>query len=529
MSAKRLPFDSLGVRAVVHELQPWIGARAQKFVQRDDLTVQMQLYKGGAAWLLLSADPDFPRLHLSTRLKKLDASGPTFATELRRRLEGASLTAAVQRGFDRIVDLWFETDAGSWVLVVEIMGKHSNVILVDPQGRCAAPMKSVGITKSRRPVLVGRPYLPPPFEERPSLLEAREGDELKDSEGAAPFTLEWIRHFGLEAFQRAARANDYHPVFAPNRGAYPLSIGELGEAVPRESFSIAVEQAAEEFLERVHVDRRRQSLLGQLKRVRLARELAIRDLQNALDTARGATALQQRGELILAYAYQIKGQDTELDVIGYDGEPLTIALKPDLTPVENAERYFTKAKKAKAGQESNRITLERLEGDLAALDSVMFQIESTDSEQEIDDLAATCRAHRWLHQQVVAASAAERPFEGFAVRETTGPGGWRILYGDNATANDYLTHRVAKPNDWWLHVRGAVSAHAIIPTGNQPTKVPKETLLAAAELVVRNSPSKHSSYVAVDYTLKKHVRKPRGAPPGTALYTHEKTLHVDLK
>jgi len=526
MSAKRIPFDSLGVRAIVHELAPWVHSRAQKFVQRDPLTVQIQLYRQGGAWLLLSADPDFPRLHLSTRLKKQDADGPTFATELRRRLEGASLIAANQREFDRIVDLWFETDEGRWVLVIEVMGKHSNIILVDPQGRIAAVIKPVGASKSRRPVLMGRPYLPPPFEARPSLLEADKDDDLAACDGAAPFTLAWIGEHGLAAFQAAADAHAYRANFVPGRGAYPLPVTG---GVPRESFSIALEQAAEEFLERVHVDRRRQSLLGQLQRVKLARELAIRDLEASLDTARKATELQQRGELILAYAHQIQTGDDRLEVTGYDGEPTTIPLKADLSPIENAERYFSKAKRAKAGQESHRTTLERLQSDLEELDSVLYRIGETESEEEIADLMDVCRDHRWLHQQIVATSAAERPFEGFAVRETTGPGGWRILYGDNATANDYLTHRLAKPNDWWLHIRGAVSAHAIIPTGNQPLKVPKEALEAAAELVVRHSPSKHSSYVAVDYTLKKHVRKPRGAPPGTALYTHEKTLHVDLK
>ena len=107
------------------------------------------------------------------------------------------------------------------------------------------------------------------------------------------------------------------------------------------------------------------------------------------------------------------------------------------------------------------------------------------------------------------------------------PGGWTVLYGENAEANDYLTLRVARPNDLWLHIRGATSAHVVVQTRNQPERVQRETLEFAARVAVRNSPSKHAGYVPVDYVLKKHVRKPRGASKGSALYTHEKTIHVE--
>ena len=113
------------------------------------------------------------------------------------------------------------------------------------------------------------------------------------------------------------------------------------------------------------------------------------------------------------------------------------------------------------------------------------------------------------------------------MRELLGPSGFTILYGENAEANDYLLVRVAKPNDYWLHVRGSASAHAIVVTKNRPEKVSKDVLMYAAKIVVQNSPSKHSKYVPVDYTLRKYVRKPKGATKGTALYTHEKTLHVE--
>ena len=138
------------------------------------------------------------------------------------------------------------------------------------------------------------------------------------------------------------------------------------------------------------------------------------------------------------------------------------------------------------------------------------------------------RKNRWTHEQPIAKGGViERPYDGHRIRDILGPKDYKILYGENAESNDYLTLRVAKSNDYWLHVRGHTSAHVVIQTNNQPDKVPKEVLLAAAKIAVQNSNQKHSGYVSVDYVLKKYVRKPKGGPKGTALYTNEKTLHVE--
>ena len=124
-------------------------------------------------------------------------------------------------------------------------------------------------------------------------------------------------------------------------------------------------------------------------------------------------------------------------------------------------------------------------------------------------------------------SADARPdFDGKRIRTYTSPEGWQVFVGDNAVANDYLVQRLGHSNDWWLHLRAGTSAHAIIRTNNAPLKVPRETLEFAARLVARRSAAKHAGVVAVDYTLKKYVRKPRKAAPGSVTYSHEKTLHV---
>jgi len=105
--------------------------------------------------------------------------------------------------------------------------------------------------------------------------------------------------------------------------------------------------------------------------------------------------------------------------------------------------------------------------------------------------------------------------------------GWEVLLGENATSNDYLTTRVARPDDWWLHVRAATSAHVVIRTGGHPERVPPAVLREAARITAAHSESKHSSYVPVDYVLRKFVRKPRGSAPGLVTLRGEKTLYVE--
>ena len=156
------------------------------------------------------------------------------------------------------------------------------------------------------------------------------------------------------------------------------------------------------------------------------------------------------------------------------------------------------------------------------------QVEDAKSLQQLDGLEELVRKNRWLHDQpVTKGGIIERPYEGHRIRDVLGPNNYKILFGETAEANDYLTLRVAKGNDYWLHVRGHTSAHVVIQTQNQPDKVPREVLLAAAKIAVQNSNQKHAGYVPVDYTLKKYVRKPKSAAKGTALYVNEKTLHVD--
>lgn len=526
----RIPFDSLTLAAVVAELQPLVGARLEKIVQTDGLTVVLGFYKATESFLLLSADPNYARAHLIARRPEGVKPPPRFCADLRRLLADATLQFVRQRGLDRVMEIGLSAPYGDFQLVAELMGKHSNLILVRQNRSIATAIKYIGPTKSQRPVLAGKPYEPPPFEPRPSLLEARPGDNLREFDAGSPFLAKLIEAgTPLEEVQSAVREGRLAAFYAHGHGAYPLPLGPLGlPFVVRASIGLALEQAFTSLIESDRAHAQKQGLLKQLARVLLAREVALKEVRESVDAARNADRLQLLGQLVLAYQAQIKAGDRVLDAWDYEGRPLAVPLRADLTPLENAQRYFDKAKRAKARADEMLSQEARLDSDAKELARLLQEVEETDDPNRIKAAYEEAERRRWLNlAPLPARSRDERPFEGHAIRELVSPGGWRVLYGENATSNDYLTTKLARPSDLWFHVRGAPSAHVVLATNNQPDRVQRADLEFAARVAVSRSPSKHSGYVSVDYVQKRHVRKPRGSAPGFATYTNEKTLHVE--
>jgi predicted ribosome quality control (RQC) complex YloA/Tae2 family protein len=526
----RIPYDSMVLAAVTAELQPYVGGKVQRISQPDADTLVLGIYAGGReAYLLLCCHAQFARAYLTTKRPSNPPSPPQFVTALRSRIDGAKVVTIEQVNFDRILRIEFLSAEGEHTLIAELMGKHSNLIIIDGERKIVGAAKWVGRSKSSRPIQASTKYHPPPFPPRPPILQALPGDDLKEFTGASPFLLKLIEATSLRSIQDAAATRDFHPVLSVGNGAYPLSVAPLGlPELPRNSISVALEQHYDVAIPEAEVAALKASLLSQLNRVVLAREVALEDLRQAEEQGGRAPMMQLQGELILAYGPGLAEGASVLETHDYEGNPITIKLDPGLGFKENANRFFDKAKRAKGRMGFVRDQIARLSDDRSQLEALIARVEAETRLAPLQDLQNEARSHRWLHSQPLPTRRKEdRPYEGHKVREAMGPGGWPILYGENAEANDYLTLRVAKPNDWWVHVRGGISAHVVIVTKNAPEKVSKEAIMFAAKIAVQHSPSKHSGYVPVDYTLRKYVRKPRGAPKGTALYTHEKTLHVE--
>ena len=486
-----------------------MGAKVQSVRQPNNDTVILELYgRGQTRNLLISCHPEFFRAHFTTRKSSTLQNPPQFCTALRTNLVGLSLEAVTMTASDRILKL----DFGDWKLISELMGKHSNMILVNTNNTVQAAAQWIGKAKSKRPILAQHKYENPPV-----LRGLPDATEFKEP----PKT--------ILPRQNPRNSDKWQPGFSGSMGAYPFDLSDqYPDWMPNDSISYALENYYLIEIQRREIESKRSWLLSQLNRVLLAREVAFASLIEARDTGGKAVGWQRNGELLLAYAHEVKPDMESIVLNDYDASPMEIRLDPELSAKENALRYFDKAKRAKGRQGQVAEQIDRIQGSAAQLRVAITQVEEAKSMQILGGLEEEARKNRWTQEQPVAKGGViDRPFDGHRIRDTLGPNNYKILYGENAESNDYLTLRVAKSNDYWLHVRGHTSAHVVIQTNNQPDKVPKEVLLAAAKIAVQNSNQKHAGYVSVDYVLKKYVRKPKGGAKGTALYTNEKTLHVE--
>ena len=512
-----IPFDAFSMAAVADEIRGYVGGKVQEMRQPSADAVAIELFaKGTKGWLLLNCHPLFARVHFTARRPETMNPPPAFIATLRARLEGARLARVTQIAADRVLRLDFETENGPISLVAEIMGKHSNLILFDGARKILGAARWIPPTRSVRPILSGKSYdLPPVLRDVEDLSESLSPREVRARAGGR-----FVETLGTlpEAWE---------PEIAAGFGAYPVPLRELGYVgYPRPTFSAALDSHFAELEKSSAFLERRARLAHQIGRLRESRALTLRGLREVQASGLKADKWQRTGELILAYGYSIAPGMRDLTAWDYDGTEVTIPIDPDLTPAENAAPLFERAKRARSRSGELGEQIVRFEEDVARLEGFARRVEDAGDEATIENLEDEARKRKWLVRPAVAKRREERPYEGHRVREVLSPAGYTVLWGENATANDYLTLRVARPSDLWFHARGITSAHVILRTGGHPDKVQKPDLEFAAAIAARNSAQKHSSLVPIDVTQKRYVRRQRGGAVGSVTYDHERTLHV---
>jgi predicted ribosome quality control (RQC) complex YloA/Tae2 family protein len=583
-STTRIPFDSLVLRAVVHELQEHlIGGQIQDVRQPTSTDITLGIRNHNRNYLLvLSAEAQYARIHLSRTRRPNPEMPPTFCMALRKHIENRRIAAITQRDFDRVVELDVigrgdDEESVTVTLVAELMGKHSNLVLVNSYGTILEAAKRISKRINRvRETLPGLTYQPPP--EQPDRVDpfsvdaveklVRELDSLQHSgdqglvaavqqiyAGMSPFLAREIasrlaasaapdrstalRAVWSELFGRAGNG-DYEPVLIRGKseqplGAYPFPVLHLAacdqEAVDEIDF--ALDESFTAIIGHAGLDAAQAELRGQIEREikRLERQRAA--ATRALQEAGRAEEYKKTGDLLLANLWRIRPGDETVVVQDYyhpELPELTIALNPRLSAHENADNLFQRYRKARDGQEKERERIAGAERELKTLTSALEELPRLAAVEAIRTLRKELIAGRLLRpgsDNEASDGKRESEFQGHKIRRYYTTDGFEILVGESATANDFLTTRVAASNDLWLHVRAAASAHVVIRTHGRPDAVPRHVIERAAVLCARHSVHKHSVLVSVDYTLKKYVRKPRGAAPGGADYEKEITIDVN--
>jgi len=572
-----MTYDGFILAAVIAELrQRLLGAKIQTIRQHSDTDITLEIRGPGHTYMLFfSVDARFSRAHLAAGSGPVPPIPPNFCMLLRKHIEGARVTAIDQVGMDRIMRIAVEyPDHTRLELVLEIMGKHSNLILTDSQDRIMGAIKHVGTSISRvRQVLPGRQYelppgepkidlrslapdsfdriLPPHFGEQPDSGTARAW-LMSTFSGFGPFLADEIvgrtQRDGLVsrealreellALGEMARTGAFVPVFITDEHGlgimvYPMPSVQFppDRQHARVSINEALDALFRSLVSRSLIDGERSQTLTAIRRAQATRKQALKSIERTIVESARADHYRQAGELLLANLNAFETGARSVVLTNYFDPDLgesTIELDEKLTPQQNAERCFKRYQKAR---DSVATALQRKARVLRDLDGLETAGEDAQSARTVDALRDLRKAltGQDLLRQEVAHEKQESEFGGERIRRYLTPEGWEILYGETAKANDYLTQRVARPNDIWLHARQIIGAHVVIRTVGHSGPVPGPVLIQASKIAARNSDAKHSSLVPVDHTPRKFVRKPRGAAPGFVTYRNEKTIDIDPK
>lgn len=580
-----MALDGIVTRSIVHELQICVGGRINKIHQPTDNDIILQLRsRGGNRRLLLSANPTYPRVQMTEQSFPNPLEAPMFCMLLRKHCESGVIEAITQQEMERIIhiDIRQRDELGDESLkriIIELMGRHSNIILLDP----ATGTQLDGIhhvtpaISSFRIVMPGFAYTEPPQQNKLHPLEIVKEqfmDAYRQAEigiadktwlvstfsGLSPLIAEEIclrasdkaeeHSAGAAADNNAAhempmdkanalwstfadlmaqiREHRYEPVTGENaKGKSIFSAVKLtliqGELRTYDSISDCMEEYYGDKALRDTVKQKTSDLLRFLHNELSKNIKKMTKLEEDLAEAGDAEQYRIKGELLFASLHLMRKGDKAVELINYYDENQateTIELDPLLTPSENAQRYFKKYNKYKNSltviDEQMRITRE----EISYMEQLLQQLSHATLD-DIDEIREELVQQGYLRdrsKKLKKKKKNDKP----TLHVYTSSEGIEIYVGKNNLQNDYVTNRVGSANDTWLHTKDIPGSHVLIRSNSYGDA----TLNEAAQLSAYYSQAKHSSSVPVDYTLIRHVRKPSGAKPGFVIYDHQKTLFV---
>lgn len=570
-----MALDGAFLYAVKKEMECLIGARVEKVHQpaRDEVVLSLRTRDGGYK-VLISASADRARVHITDIQAENPKVPPMFCMLLRKRLGSGKLLDIRQDGLERVLYLDFSCvnelgDIARLTLACEIMGRYSNLILIDENGKIIDSIKRVDAEmSSKRLVLPGMPYELPPRDERLNFLECSENQiraALKVRSGALPKMLlevlegvspvlvrEWSFYTGkgIDCRTETMSEDNYDRLcFAIGRTRAMLSDGQC-------HFTIAATREGQlkdfSFLPlhqygTLMVTREMPSACTLLDNFYAQRDRAARMKQRAndlfrllvqrserisrrissqaeeIDACREKDSLRRQADLISSNLYRIKKGDTEAVLEDFYEEScpsVKIKLDVRLTPPQNAQAYYSAYKKACTAEKILAEQIEQGREELAYLDSVLDVLTRAETENDLEQLRLELAEQGYIR----AARLNGKAPKSLPPIEYISSDGYAISVGRNNKQNDKLTLKDSEKLDIWLHTQNIPGSHVIIHTGCG--EVPMNTILEAASLAAYHSKAQTSAQVPVDYCLVKFVKKPVGSKPGKVIFSNQHTVYV---
>lgn len=571
-----MAFDGIILKLLTEEFSnTLIGSRVDKIHQpsKEELVISFR-WNGGSAKVLISASASASRIHFTEMPIDNPKSPPMFCMLLRKHLSGAKLVSVEQFGIERIVHFSFSTynELGDPIilkLAVEVMGRHSNIILIGSDGKIIDSIKRVTADMSSvRQIMPGMTYVFPPVQDKMNTLDLdymdfvsriRNGKDLPLSKalmeslgGVSPIVCREISDSvtdGLDSIVSELENDDFEklvdtiektvnivknkkavPYLVFEENGHPLDftffeVKQYGNSASLKSYESFGEMLDKFYSERSSADRMKQRSNDLFKFVinlcdRLSRKLEIQrqELANSVDRE----ILRIKGELIHANINSIeKGMTSVILENYYDNyNPIEVKLDPRLSPNQNAQHYFSDYRKADNAERMLKKIIEKGEKELSYIESVFDFLSRARTEEEVmlikDELIGQgyLKAHHIKNKIPVK----------LGPKEYVSTDGFKILSGRNNIQNDKLTFKDSRKQDIWFHTQKIHGSHTVIVTEGK--EVPQSTIEQAAIIAAYNSKARESSLVPVDYTEIKNVKKPSGAAPGKAIYEHYKTAYV---
>lgn len=553
-----MAFDGLFIHSLLTTLTPTlVSGRLSKIYQPFDQDLVLVFRKERKnQQLLISANAQYPRMYLTKQTIANPDKAPTFVMVLRKYLEGSVLKSIEQIGLDRIVNFHFSNrnelgDQVQLVLSVELMGRHSNVILYDQEsGKIIDLLKRINPDENRARILLPRAkYELPPL--KPGInglnLTEKEFEELKRQN---PLPSDFVRkmdgldrddrmeledyledEFSFASFQTFFEQFNHPKAFVlktptNKRKIFPYLPYHLD--LEKESSDPDLNHALDEFYEyqanRDWVKQRAAKVERVVKNEQKKLTKKIAKLQKHLDLAENSEGYRIRGEILNANLYQVKPGMTEVDLPNYydNNRPLKVKLDPALSPARNAQKYFTRYKKLRDSIRHVHEQIKIAQANLAYFDSIQTAIDNADP-QDIDQINEELQNQGYIRKpqkHVRRKKITESNLNKFKLSS-----GKTVFVGKNNYQNDWLTLKKANKNDYWFHVKNMPGSHVIL-RDDQPTP---EDIKEAAEIAAFFSKGKLSAHVQVDYVQDKRVKKPNGAKPGFVIYTGQNSIEVTPK
>lgn len=575
-----MALDGIFLRHIGKEIETVaMGARVNQVHQpsRDELIISMHTSTGNRR-LLISARADSPRVSFTTHSAENPATAPMFCMLMRKKLCGARLVSVRQHELERVIFLEFDAadtlgDRTKITLAIEIMGKHSNCILLDEEGIIIDALKRIDLTlSSKRLVLPQLRFELPPSQGKVSLLEFTAQDicdRILENEnmtldkamlntvmGVSPIVCREMSYRAtgatdirvedmtedektaytqeIEKLRNIALSGEGTPVMIKDSTGKPFDLSffkasQYGSSAVCKEYESFSELLDDYYYERDSIERMRVRSRDLLKLIsnhigRLSRKL---NAQTAEQTkSKDREHLRICGDLLQANLYRIEKGAPFVDVENFydeNMETLRIKLDPAKSPAQNAQRYYKDYAKAKTADKMLRIQIEKGRQELLYLESVYDEIERAESERELSGIRQELISEGYIKPP----KGKQKPPKELSPREYKVADGFTVLVGRNNRQNDMLTLKLSHKNDLWFHTKDIPGSHTVLQTEGR--QVSDEAILEAAQICAYFSKARESSQVPVDYTLIKFVSKPQGTPAGRVIYTDQHTLYVTPK